>query len=253
MRRTVLFLLCCALLSGCAGRKPVSETDAARSGYECHDVDYFDYSLPAGENKAVDSYWFADALFIGDVRVRSLYHYSNLLEEGADVHYINDLALDNLETEPAETDEDASMADLLMASDKKNIFVMTGINDIAEGDLISWKKRTKDLLAKFRSTHRDSKVFLMMPYHIEILDGVSGEALKERMDAFRTIMLELGREEQYYCIDCAEAVEDPVNGLARDEYIWDGISLNEDGTRALMEYIARHVVKENEYVRSVCS
>ena len=252
MKKKILVLLCAAVLCSCSS-KDKNTDDSGRASYGCRTIDYFDYTGVIPETSAVDEYWFSDALFLGDIRVSSLLNYSSLEEEGADVHYIPGLELDTFETAYAETyDGNASLSEILMNTDKQNVFLMIGLNDAAQSDFTVWRRKVKQLITDFQKKHSRASLYLILPYHVAELDGVPADELQERIDEIRDVMMSLGSELKVYCLDSGKAVEGD-DGIVDENYVWDGIRLNQDGTDALMDYISRHVVREELYVRKVCS
>lgn len=69
----------------------------------------------------------------------------------------------------------------------------------------------------------------------------SAAATQKNIDAFNRALADLAQEEGYQFLNSSEALKDPATGFARAEYMMgDGLHLNEDGAKALMQYVRTH-------------
>lgn len=250
MKKILNVLLCILMLAGCTKADEKNKETAGRTDYETRKIDYYDYSSPVPESKPVDNYWFENCLFLGDIRVSSIYNYSFVRDEGADVHYIPGLEVETYRTASAETfDGNAPMDELLMTTKKKNVFLMIGINDLDEEEPDLWIKRITEILKEFRKKHSDSHLYMILPYGVEDVDGVDSDLLPARVEMLRDAMKQVCMDLQFYFIDPSEALENSSH-VVKEEYVWDGIRLNAEGTTALLDYISRHTAGE-EYVKEI--
>ena len=242
----ILIVLCTALciLTGC-GKK-----DEAQSAYTCRYVNYYDYNQPVPESRAADDNYLVQTMFAGDSRMGSLYLYSDLRDSGAEIWYAESLSLWRIYDMKAE-ESDQSLYDLMLNTKRKYLYIMIGINEVRSDSFESWKKEAGTMIDEIREKNPSVSIYLIQSYMPREVSGLSTEQMKEKVGQLNRAIEEIAKEKHLYYMN-ADSVLTDEEGLVRSDYVWDGLHLNTDGTKAITKYIRTHIVREEEYVKEIC-
>ncbi|MCR4951216.1 MAG: hypothetical protein K6A40_07830 [Solobacterium sp.] len=246
MKKKLMIAAAVCLLAGCGKQ----DQGSSGSGIACRYVNYYDYSLPVPETEAADNTYFEKTFFAGDSRMGSLFLYSDLKDSGAEIHYAESLSLWRIYDMKAE-DTDASLYDLMLKTDRKYLYILIGINEVRSKDFSSWKKEAGSLIDEIREKHPGIVIYLMQSYRPRNITGLEGDQIKTQVDLLNQAIAELAAEKHVYFMNPESALMDDT-GAVRSDYVWDGLHLNVDGTKAFSEYIRTHAAKEEEYVKEIC-
>ena len=244
-------------LSACGGSAEKKGEDAAGfeepAPYACRVLDFYDYSQPVPWSGEIEDTYFSDVLLAGDSRMGAMYLWGSL--ENAQVEYVTSLNLWLIDTMKLDNHEDdATMMDVLSTTDKNNIYLLFGINEIRnpESYFDSWAyEQYQSILTMLRENNPDSDIYIMSTYHPRSITGLPEPQLSEHLKWVNTRLADLAHQNYMYYLDLDNGMTDE-EGLIRDEYVGDGLHFGPTGTRALEEYIKTHVVRRSVYVKKVC-
>ncbi len=244
-------------LSACGGSAEKNEEDAEGfeepAPYACRVLDFYDYSQPVPWSGEIEDTYFSDVLLAGDSRMGAMYLWGSL--ENAQVEYVTSLNLWLIDTMKLDNHEDdATMMDVLSTTDKNNIYLLFGINEIRnpESYFDSWAyEQYQSILTMLRENNPDSDIYIMSTYHPRSITGLPEPQLSEHLKWVNTRLADLAHQNYMYYLDLDNGMTDE-EGLIRDEYVGDGLHFGPTGTRALEEYIKTHVVRRSVYVKEVC-
>lgn len=255
--RILLAFLAFALVSCSSGSSDAEKTDSAEfdepAPYACRVLDYFDYSQPVPWSGEIEDSYFSDVLLAGDSRMGAMYLWGDL--ENAQVEYVTSLNLwliDSMQVDNHE--EELTLMDVLSTTDKNNIYLLFGINEIRspESYFDTWAyEQYQSILTMLRENNPDSDIYIMSTYHPRSISGLPEPALSDHLKWVNTRLADLARQNYVYFLDLDNGMTDE-QGLIREEYVGDGLHFGPTGTRALEEYIKTHVVRRNIYVKEVC-
>ena len=249
-------LLISSMLMGCSTSSVASTASTSSHEYHCRKIDYYDYSstVPTTE-EAVDDSYFTDTFFGGDSRMGSLYLYSNLRDKGAEVWYCESLSLfriyDMLNADMSEQFGDAPLYTLLTTTEKKNIYIWLGINEIRSDNFDSWKETYGSIIDEIKTSDPTKKIYIMSCYHPRSISGLTDEQVTQQVQLVNDTMQSMANEHHVYYYNTDDGMIDE-SGKIKEEWVWDGLHLNYDGTDAFADQITRHVVKEDAYVKEIC-
>ena len=135
-RHLLRVLLCSTMLAGCHSS---NSTVKKESTYHCRNINYYDYTKPVPyTEEAIDASYYANTFFAGDSRMGSLYLYTPLRDYGAEVWYCESMSLyriyDMLNPDMFAQFQENTLYSLLTTTQKKNIYIWLGINEIRLGD-----------------------------------------------------------------------------------------------------------------------
>lgn len=253
MKKVMLGLLSLTLLSGC-GASWTSE--AAVSSAEpvsynsCHVMDYYDYSEPVPYSDAVDESYYDNVLFAGDSRMGSLYLYGS--HPNASVEYVTSLNLMLIDTMPLDNHDDgATLMDVLQSTDKQNIYLLFGINEIRNQNFDAFDAQYQDILTMLRQNNPDVNIYIILSYHPREISGLSEEQLSQQLKMMNGGLISLAENNYVYYLDTDNGLDDE-QGMVKEEYVFDGLHFNPDGAHAFEDYIAAHTVRSDVYVKKVC-
>ena len=244
-------------LSACGGSAEKKGEDAEGfeepAPYACRVLDFYDYSQPVPWSGEIEDTYFSDVLLAGDSRMGAMYLWGSL--ENAQVEYVTSLNLWLIDTMKLDNHEDdATMMDVLSTTDKNNIYLLFGINEIRnpESYFDSWAyEQYQSILTMLRENNPDSDIYIMSTYHPRSITGLPEPELSEHLKWVNTRLADLAHQNYMYYLDLDNGMTDE-EGLIRDEYVGDGLHFGPTGTRALEEYIKTHVVRRSVYVKEVC-
>ncbi|MBR3202388.1 MAG: hypothetical protein IKF60_02245 [Solobacterium sp.] len=252
-------ILCAFLLLGCKGDAAKTESNAEEQEfpepepYACRVYDYYNYSGRVPWSEEIESSYFDDVLFAGDSRMGAMYLWGTI--ENAQVEYVTSLNLWLIDSMPLDNHTDGmTMYDALETTDKNNIYLLFGINEIrnSESYFDSWAfEQYQSILDMLRTKNPDCNIYIMSTYHPREISGLPEPALTEHLGYVNSRLGQLAMDNYVYYLDLDEGLTDE-SGLVRDEYVGDGLHFGPTGTHALEDYIKTHVVRRNWYVKEVC-
>ncbi|MBQ9328058.1 MAG: hypothetical protein IJ225_05935 [Solobacterium sp.] len=246
------------ILAGCGGKTTAASdssgvTEPETVEYACRVLDYYDYSQPVPYSDPVDDSYFSDVLFAGDSRMGAMAIWGEL--EEAQVEYVTSLNLWLIDSMPLDDHEDGStMYDVLEGTDKNNIYLLFGINEIrnSEAYFDGWAyEQYQSILDMLREKNPDSDIYILSTYHPRSITGLPEPALSEHLDWVNSRLEALAGMNYVYYLDLDNGMTDE-EGLVRTEYVGDGLHFGPTGTHALEDYIRTHVVRRDIYVKEVC-
>lgn len=252
-RHLLRVLLCSTMLAGCHSS---NSTVKKESTYHCRNINYYDYTKPVPyTEEAIDASYYANTFFAGDSRMGSLYLYTPLRDYGAEVWYCESMSLyriyDMLNPDMFAQFQENTLYSLLTTTQKKNIYIWLGINEIRLGDWDGWKNTYGEVIDDIRKHDPECSIYLMSSYKPEYISDLIDEELNQQLTLANEAMAALASEKHVYYYNTEDGMIDEANTI-KDEYVWDGLHLNADGANALLDSIAHHVVKEETYVKKIC-
>ena len=125
--------------------------------------------------------------------------------------------------------------DLMLKTDRKYLYILIGINEVRSKDFTSWKKEAGTLIDEIREKHPGIVIYLMQSYRPRNITGLEGDQVKTQVDLLNQAIAELAAEKHVYFMNPEAALMDE-SGAVRSDYVWDGLHLNTEGTKAFSEY-----------------
>lgn len=253
MRRKLLTLLSAlCVLCGCSTVQPVPEETAAEDEqvYACRSIDFYDYQNPVPASDRIEDTYFADTLFGGDSRMGSLFLFSDLPDRGAEIHYVTSLSLWRIYDMELET-ADSTLYDVLMDTGHGNIYLLIGINEIRSDNFSTWTEEYRTIVQEIRSRHPDVNIYLILAYHPLEISGLSDEQLSDHLKMENDGLIDIAGSEHVYYLNPDDVLAGD-DGKVREDIVWDGLHLNEEGSQMFADYIATHVARKEVYVKEVC-
>lgn len=253
-RKVILTILTACMLCGC-GTKSTASTETDTLGDKktaCRTFDYYDYASPVPASDPIEDSYFLDTFFGGDSRMGSLALYSDLADRGADIYYAESLRLWAIETTEVQTSTGTdTMYNLVMNTDRKNVYLLLGINEIRSDDFTSWGEYYDDVVKTLLEKKPDTNVYLMMAYYPQALSDIDNDTLKANIDDENNRLKDIAVKYHAYLLDIDPAMKES-SGKVREDLVWDGLHFNGDGGQAYANYIATHVVRKDNYVKEIC-
>lgn len=257
-KNIVLTLLATSLLSGCSApaTSQAEATSTTTHEYHCRTINYYDYSKPVpATDQPIEDAYFQDTFFGGDSRMGSVYLYSGLRDKGAQVWYCESLSLyrvyDMLNPDMQAEFGDASLYTLLTTTQKQNIYIFLGINEIRSDNFDAWKETYSSIIDEIKKNNPTCHIYIMSSYHPRSISGLTDEQVSEHVKMVNDAMQSMASEHHIYYYNTDDGMID-ASGLVKTEWVWDGLHLNVEGAQAFGDQIARHVVKEETYVKKIC-
>ncbi len=258
MKKLLKILLCACVLSGCGSapqQTPVetadTETQSGSPVYACRTFDYYDYTEPVPASAAISDDYFKDVLIAGDSRVGSLYLFTDLRDKGAEIWYTTSISLWRLYDLAPDEGSDKPMFDLIMDTERNNIYILIGINEIRNNNFDAWGEEFTAVIDELQTKHADDSIYLILNYQPRGLSNIDDASLKEHVNEQNARLKKIAEEKRIYYIDISDEMTDKT-GLVKDELVWDGLHFNIDGAKKFADYLARHVVREDNYVKEIC-
>lgn len=252
MKRLLCILLSLGMLCGCG--TAVESKDAASSqepvSYSCRVMDYYDYAAPVPYSEDADDSYYNSTLFAGDSRMGSLYLYGT--HKNAQIEYVTSLNLLLIDTMPLDNHEDgATLMDVLQSTDKKNIYLLFGINEIRNQNFDAFNAEYQDIVNMLRQNDPDVNIYIILSYHPRQVSGLSDDQLSAQLQMMNGGLIDLAMNNHVYYLDTDNGLDDD-GGKIREEFVFDGLHFNPEGAHAFEDYIAKHTVRSENYVKEVC-
>ncbi len=204
--------------------------------------------VSAGE--AVDDSWFDSAVFIGDSVTEGLKLYRGSMIKGAKFVSAGSLSATNIlsgQIKPVFQGEKVTPAEGVKLSGAKNVYIMLGMNNIANGidraagDMV---KVIDSILAE----NPDVNIIVESVTPMTKTSNRAGHGLTNATIAqYNDTMLEICGERGWYFVNVSEGVADS-EGYLIASYCSDGKAMgmhfNAAGVKAWIEYLKNHVPQE---------
>lgn len=257
MKKITCMIALALLISGCGSQStaavsPESSASSEPAKYACRLVDYYPYSDPVPSSDAADDSYYDSALFAGDSRMGALYLYGT--HKNAQVEYVTSLNLFLIGTTEADNHDDGTtLEQILLDTDRSNIYLMFGINEIrnTESYFDNWIDQYQTVVSEILEAHPDASVYVILTYHPDSISGLEEPDLSEHLQWINTRLINLAEKNYIYYLDTDNGLDDE-NGTIRDEYVADGLHFTPEGAHAFEDYIATHIVRSENYVKEVC-
>ncbi|HAE15719.1 MAG: SGNH/GDSL hydrolase family protein [Solobacterium sp.] len=251
MRKLMILCIGAAVLCGCSA--PEKEDPSATPEpvtYACRYIDKYDYSQPAGYADMVNDEWYDTALFAGDSRMGSIALYGT--HDNAQVEYVTSLNLMRIGNMPVDgRDDGKTLMDILEETDKENIYLLFGINEIRNPNFDAFGEKLQEIVSMLMKDHPTRSIYLILSYHPDKIDGLPEPGLSEHLTNLNTTISEIAKKNHIYFVNPDEGLDDEA-GTVIDEYVWDGLHFNVPGAQAFEEYLGYHVVRREKYVQEIC-
>ena len=245
--KTYLIKLCIVLLcvSGCN-----LNNEEKMYKPQCLYIDNFDYNNQVPFNNEIDLSYFNNSFIGGDSRVGSLVLYNKLTN--ADVKYIESLSLNMLNITKLNKDDENSptMYQLFMNTDKENIYVMLGLNEIGWSTYEKWGVSYENFIKDLKNNHPNSNIYLILLYTPSNAYLVDKDTLINRVNKMNEVLIDIAKRNFVYYLNINESLVGE-DGYIKEEYTFDGIHLTSSGTDVFIEYLRTHVGGSN-YVKEIC-
>lgn len=248
-----LMILCigAAVLCGCSA--PEKEDPSATPEpvtYACRYIDKYDYSQPAGYADMVNDEWYDTALFAGDSRMGSIALYGT--HDNAQVEYVTSLNLMRIGNMPVDgRDDGKTLMDILEETDKENIYLLFGINEIRNPNFDAFGDTLREVVDMLQKNNPEVQIYLVLSYHPDLITGLPEPGLTEHLDMLNGKLIEIAKEKRVFWVNPDEALDDD-QGTVIDDYVWDGLHFNPTGAKAFEQFLAEHVVRRDDYVKKIC-
>lgn len=251
--KKLITLLCLSLLCGCSGGNKKDEaaaTEAPQPVYACRYIDSYDYNSTVSWKEAPDDSYFDDVLFAGDSRMGSIYLYGT--HKNAEVAYVTSLNLMRIKSMFVdERSVDITLWDVLDQTDKQNVYLLFGINEIRNPNFDAFGDTLREVVDMLQKNNPEVQIYLVLSYHPDLITGLPEPGLTEHLDMLNGKLVEIAREKRVFWVNPDEALDDD-QGTVIDDYVWDGLHFNPTGARAFEEFLAEHVVRRDDYVKKIC-
>lgn len=252
MKRMLCILLSMGMLCGC-GASSTAAADAVSQepvSYSCRVMDYYDYSAPVPYSEDAEDSYYDNTLFAGDSRMGSLYLYGT--HKNAQIEYVTSLNLLLIDTMPLDNHEDgATLMDVLSSTDKKNIYLLFGINEIRNQNFDAFHAQYQDILTMLRQNDPDVNIYIILSYHPRQVSGLSDDQLTAQLQMMNGGLVDLAQNNHVYYLDTDNGLDDD-SGKIKEEFVFDGLHFNPEGAHAFEDYIGKHTVRSENYVKEVC-
>lgn len=228
-----------------------TEKPEDQPAYACRTFNYYDYGKPVKAAEPVGDEYYQDMFVAGDSRVGSLYLYSDLRAKGAQLWYTTSISLWRIYDVGPDEGSDQPMFDLIMDTDRHNIYILIGINEIRNDNFDAWGEEFESVIDELLTNHGDDDIYLILNYQPRGLANIDDASLWTHVEEENRRMAEIAEKKHIYYIDISDEMTDDA-GLIRGDYVWDGLHFNAQGTREFADYLARHVVRRENYVKEIC-
>lgn len=258
MKRILSLLIIAALAAGCSSpaqtqenADPAGTEEAEASAYACRTFDYYRYDKPVPASEETGDEFFEDTVIAGDSRIGSLALYSDLGNRGAQIYYTTSITLWRVYDVAPDEGSDQPMFDVLLDTDRHNIYILIGINEIRNENFDAWGDEFSAVIDELLEKHADDHIYLILNYQPRKLSDIDNDSLRVHVEEQNKRLAEIAREKHIYYIDISDEMADE-SGLVREDLVWDGLHFNTEGAKKFADYLARHTVREDNYVKEIC-
>ncbi|MBQ9152392.1 MAG: SGNH/GDSL hydrolase family protein [Solobacterium sp.] len=251
--KKLITLVCLSLLCGCSGTDKKAEaeaTEAPQPVYACRYIDSYDYNQTVPWKEAPDDSYYDDVLFAGDSRMGSIYLYGT--HKNAEVAYVTSLNLMRIKSMNVdERTPEITLWDVLDQTDKQNIYLLFGINEIRNPNFDAFGDTLREVVDMLQKNNPEVQIYLVLSYHPDLITGLPEPGLTEHLDMLNGKLIEIAKEKRVFWVNPDEALDDD-QGTVIDDYVWDGLHFNPTGAKAFEQFLAEHVVRRDDYVKKIC-
>ncbi len=257
MKKRVVLIALALLIGGCGSESaeaasPESSASAEPAKYACRMVDYYPYADPVPASDAAEESYYDSTLFAGDSRMGALYLYGT--HKNVQVEYVTSLNLFLIGTTVADNHDDGTtLEQILVDTDRSNIYLMFGINEIrnTESYFDNWIDQYQTVVTEILDAHPDASIYIILTYHPDSITGLEEPDLSEHLQWINSRLISLAQKNYVYYLDTDNGLDDET-GKIRAEYVSDGLHFSPEGAHAFEDYIATHTVRSETYVKEVC-
>ena len=257
-KKLCLLLGVCLLAACTSSAEEVSRYDETAPSnetaeYTCRTINYYDYSNPVPKSVQADEDYIRDMFVAGDSRAGSLYIYTDLRKKGAEMYYTTSITLWGIYNHGPDTGQGSSkpIFDLMNGTDKNNIYLLIGINEIRSSNFEAWGDEYADMIDGLLKKHEDDNIYLILNYQPRRLSNISDEDLRKHINDQNEKIKKAASDRHIYFVDISDELADS-SGKIRESLVWDGLHFNSEGAKLFAEYLLTHIVKEDVYVKEVC-
>ena len=216
--------------------------------YETGIVKYTDIILPLNSN---NSNYLAETLFVGDSNTEGIGAFEHLpMQNVLGKHSMNiqgftsdDYLLiveDNPETEEDES-QYTTMYNVLVSRQPQRIIINFGTNNAGSHAVPSqFAKTYADSIALIKAACPNTEIVVAAILPV-CKDRAYPKIMQDVIDLFNLELAQLCKENGYGFLHYPEVFKDSETGYANSDYFSaDGVHLNGDGYRLLLDYAAKH-------------
>lgn len=214
---------------------------------KCILLDYFDYQKRVSNKFTMSEEDAHNSLLVGDSRVGAMALYN--LSEDIEVHYIESLALSKIKITYIK-DSDLTIYDVMEQSQKKNIYLLIGINEIGFKSFEKWRSVLNELVETYQLAHPDKNIYLIGSYNVSKSYQMKKDELIEKVAQLNEAIFEVAKNRYVYFLNLNDVFlgED---GFVDKTYVRDGIHFTKEGAQLFKEYLKTHVAGDY-YVKEIC-
>ena len=268
MKKYIVAILAFLLLTGCSGPKYekinmqsehkkyelkeflISPDPNEFERFSCKKINSYNYSKPVPGSDYVDESYVKDTFIGGDSRVGSLAIYTDLKDRGCTIYYVTSLSIWRIYDMKVDGGK-KPLYDFIMDTDKKNIYLLVGLNEIQGGNFDVWKDALNEFVKELKDAHPNAYIYLICNYTPRKLNDMSTKQIIKTVKEENDKIIEVAKENRVFYITPDEALA-AKDGLAKKDYVWDGVHLQASASGVFEDYIMTHTFREEDYVTQVC-
>ncbi len=239
--KVFLISLLLFLCVGCSSNSGKIEYSAS-----CKRYDFYDYKNEVPETEMVDDSFFDDVFIGGDSRVGSFVLYNQL--SNATLVYIDSLSLNMIDI-TTHKDLNDTLHNLMMNTEKNNLYLFIGINEIGMGNFDKWAIKLDEFVKELKTTEKN--IYLIQSYTIHHAYGTPHEKVKDKVIMVNEKIKEVAENNFVYYLN-----PDPYlvgeDGYVFKDYVYDGIHFTKLGSEIFKDFLKSHVAGE-KYVKEICN
>lgn len=204
----------------------------------------YDYSAPAPAITAVSDSYFADALFVGDLR------FAELAEDMTSAELLLSggvTAANALEREFTFGEGTATLAARLAARQYGSIYLAFGPNELGWGYPSEFINAFTELITAVRASQPEADIYIcgLWPFSDENAAAVEYHSAA-RVKEYNSLLLTLARDTRNPFLDLAEVFSDADGGQTEGSTT-DGFIPTEEYSDKLYQYLKTHTVSKEYY------